>query len=260
MRKFIFDVDGTLTPSRGKIHDNFFPYMMYLSSKYDVYLVTGSDRQKTIDQIGEELYNNCKRVYNCSGSDVYEKDMNVYRDDWELPEKVENFLMDELAYSCFPIRNGNHIERRPGGVNFSILGRNEDTMLGREEYVKWDNERLEREDIADRIKNQFSDITVAIGGQTGLDIGPKGADKSQILRDFSKDDEIHFFGDMMEEGQNDYSLATAVVDNMFGTSYFVGNWKETWNKLIELDQNEERGEILVNRYIPNSKFVITSHI
>ena len=60
MRKFIFDVDGTLTPSRGKIHDDFFPYMMHFSCKYDVYLVTGSDRQKTIDQIGEELYNNCK--------------------------------------------------------------------------------------------------------------------------------------------------------------------------------------------------------
>ena len=41
---------------------------------------------------------------------VYEKDKNVYRDEWELPKKVERFLEDELAYSCFPIRNGNHIE------------------------------------------------------------------------------------------------------------------------------------------------------
>jgi len=259
MRKFIFDVDGTLTPSRGKINPTFFPFMMHFSCVNDVYLVTGSDRQKTIEQVGEELYNNCKRVYNCSGSDVYEKDVNVYRDDWKLPKKVERFLEDELAYSCFPIRNGLHIEHRPGGVNFSILGRGKDPSVGRMEYMEWDSERLEREDIAERIRNQFPELTVALGGQTGLDIGPKGADKSQILRDFTKDDEIHFFGDRMDPNGNDYSLATAVVD-MSGTSYFVGNWRETWSKLIELEHAEKLHEIVINRYIPNSKFVITSPI
>ena len=140
------------------------------------------------------------------------------------------FLQDELAYSCFPIRTGLHIERRPGGVNFSILGRGEDPNFGREEYMKWDKERLERQDIADRIRNQFLELTVALGGQTGLDIGPQGSDKSQILRDFSKDDEIHFFGDMMKEGQNDYSLAKAVQE-MGGYSYHVKDWKDTESKI-----------------------------
>ena len=129
-----------------------------------------------------------------------------------------------MDYSQFPIRNGNHIERRPGGVNFSILGRDEDPMLGREEYIKWDKERLEREDIADRLKNQFSDLNVQIGGQTGLDISNK--DKSQILRDFSVDDEIHFFGDMMKEGENDYPLGKAVQE-MGGYSHCVKDWKDT---------------------------------
>ena len=227
MRKYIFDVDGTLTPSRKKIEHEFWaPFLIFCRNNH-VSLVTGSDRQKTLEQLGLDICYTAKRVYNCSGSDVYERNVNVYRDDWELPKKVENFLMDELAYSCFPIRNGNHIEKRPGGVNFSILGRDNDPMLGREEYIKWDKERLEREDIADRIRNQFPDLTVALGGQTGLDIGPLGSDKSQILRDFSKDDDIHFFGDMMQEGQNDYPLAMAIVNNMMGTAYSVEDWKET---------------------------------
>ncbi len=230
MKKFIFDVDGTLTPSRGKIDQDFLQFMLFFSGKNDVYLVTGSDRSKTLEQVGLDLYNSCKRVYNCSGSDVYEADKNVYRDDWELSKEVEMFLQDELAYSCFPIRTGLHIERRPGGVNFSILGRGEDPNFGREEYMKWDKERLERQDIADRIRNQFLELTVALGGQTGLDIGPKGSDKSQILRDFSKDDEIHFFGDMMKEGQNDYSLAKAVQE-MGGYSYHVKDWKDTESKI-----------------------------
>ena len=226
MKKFIFDVDGTLTPSRKEIEHEFWAPFLIFCRHNDVYLVTGSDRQKTLEQLGLDICYTAKRVYNCSGSDVYERDVNVYRDDWELPKKVENFLMDELAYSCFPIRNGLHIERRPGGVNFSILGRGKDPSDGRAEYIKWDKERLEREDIADRIRNQFPNLTVALGGQTGLDIGPLGSDKSQILRDFSEDDELYFFGDRIEKGGNDYSLGQAVKERG-GYTYHVNNWTDT---------------------------------
>ena len=231
MKKFIFDVDGTLTPSRKKITPEFFDEFFQFTEENDVYLVTGSDRDKTLEQITPEIYNNCKRVYNCSGSDVYEGDKNVYRDDWELPEKVERFLQDELDFSQFPIRNGNHIERRPGGVNFSILGRDKDPMLGREEYVKWNKIHSERRFIALRILDMFPDLTVALGGQTGIDIGPLGADKSQILRDFTADDEIRFFGDRMESGGNDHSLGEA-VKKMGGFTYNVDSYKDTRDVII----------------------------
>ena len=230
MRKFIFDVDGTLTPSRKKIKHEFWAPFLIFCRHHDVYLVTGSDRQKTLEQLGLDICYTAKRVYNCSGSDVYERDVNVYRDDWELPKKVENFLIDELAYSCFPIRNGLHIERRPGGVNFSILGRGKDPSVGRAEYMKWDKERLEREDIADRIRNQFPELTVALGGQTGLDIGPLGSDKSQILRDFSNDDQLYFFGDRTEKGGNDYTLSQS-IKKMGGVTYPVNTWKDTFKIL-----------------------------
>ena len=232
MKKFIFDVDGTLTPSRSPIDPEFRIFMLKFAWENDVYFVTGSDRQKTLEQVGEDLYNNCKRVYNCSGSDVYEGDKNVYRDDWELPKEVESFLYDELDYSQFMIRNGNHIERRPGGVNFTILGRAEDPFIGRDRYVEWDRQTNERQDIAERIRNQFPDLTVAVGGQTGLDIGPKGADKSQILRDFSEDDELYFFGDRTEKGGNDYTLAEG-VKSRGGKSYKVDTWKDTQKLLDE---------------------------
>ena len=98
MKKFIFDVDGTLTPSRQKISPDFISLFHDFVRKEKVYLVTGSDRAKTLEQVTPEIYNSCQRVYNCSGSDAYDKDVNVYRDDWELPKKVERFLEDELAY------------------------------------------------------------------------------------------------------------------------------------------------------------------
>ena len=226
MKKFIFDVDGTLTSSRCQIDPDFRAFMLKFSWENDVYLVTGSDREKTVEQVGLDIFYTAKRVYNCSGSDVYEKNKNVYRDNWELPLDVEKFLLDELDYSQFPLRNGNHIERRPGGVNFSILGRDEDPMLGRSEYIEWNERTNERVDIADRLRNQFPDLSVALGGQTGIDIGPKGADKSQILRDFSDDDELYFFGDRIEEGGNDYSLAEEVKKRN-GYTYHVRNYNET---------------------------------
>ena len=199
--------------------------MIKFCCTYDVYLVTGSDRAKTVEQVGLDVYNRSIRVYNCSGADVYEKDVNVYKSDWKISDEVKKFLRDELDYSQFPIRCGNHIEERPGGINFSILGRGEGVNLAdREEYVKWDRNTGERILIADRLKNQFPDLNVQIGGQTGLDISD--SDKSQILRDFNSEDEIHFFGDMMEEGQNDYPLAKA-VNELNGHTYHVKDWNHT---------------------------------
>ena len=231
MKKYIFDIDGTLTPSRMQIDPDFRAFMLIFSWEHDVYLVTGSDRKKTIEQVGDDLYNRAKRVYNCSGSDVYEGDKNVYRDDWQLPFEVEKFLHDEMDYSQFPIRNGNYIEHRPGGVNFTILGRDKDPFNGRKEYIEWDKRTNERADIADRIRNAFPGLSVAVGGQTGIDIGPSGSDKSQILRDFSQDDQIHFFGDRMEKGGNDHSLAMVIQNLSMGEIHPVNRWEDTWELL-----------------------------
>ena len=230
MKKFIFDIDGTLTLSRQQIDTSFEAYMIVFCCKYPVYLVTGSDRQKTIDQIGLDICFRAEKVYNCSGADAYKRDTNVYRSSWELPDNVEKFLKDELDYSQFPIRNGVHIERRPGGVNFSILGRGEGE--GREEYVKWDRRKNERKDIADRLKNQFPNLEVQIGGQTGLDLAAEGRNKSQILRDFQWYHELHFFGDMMEDGENDYPLAYS-VEKWGGHTYAVKDYEETWKLLSQ---------------------------
>ena len=224
MKVFIFDVDGTLTPSRKQIDSAFFAEFLIFCCKFDVYLVTGSDRDKTVEQVGLDIYNRCKRVFNCSGADIYDGNNSVYRSDWKPSDELISFLNDELDHSTFPIRTGNHIEHRPGGINFSILGRGEDNMKGRDEYVKWDRNTAERITIADRIKNQFPNLNVQIGGQTGLDISD--SDKSQIIKYFSFNDEIHFFGDMMEEGQNDYPLAKAVQERC-GKTYNVKNWEET---------------------------------
>ena len=229
MKKYIFDVDGTLTPSRKQIDSKFWTFFLKFCCSNDVYLVTGSDREKTVEQLGLDICYRAKRVYNCSGCDVYERDVNIYRDTWKPSDEVRQFLQDELDYSQFRIRTDPHIEERPGCINFSILGRGAN-WTEREVYKEWDKDEHEREMIARRFNERFPDLHATVGGQTGLDIAPLGRDKSQILRDFSEDDELHFFGDKMEEGGNDYSLAVE-VEKRGGLSYNVEDFKDTWKLL-----------------------------
>ena len=229
MKKYIFDVDGTLTPSRKQIDHSFWAFFLKFCCSNDVYLVTGSDREKTVDQLGLDICYRSKRVYNCSGCDVYERDVNVYRDTWKPSDEVRQFLQDELDYSQFRIRTDPHIEERPGCINFSILGRGAN-WEERETYVQWDKDEHERLLIAKRFNERFPDLHATVGGQTGLDIAPHGRDKSQILRDFNEDDELHFFGDRCEEGGNDHSLAVE-VEKRGGLYYNVEDFKETWKLL-----------------------------
>tara|TARA_Y100000114_G_C11660116_1_gene278610 strand:- start:59 stop:766 length:708 start_codon:yes stop_codon:yes gene_type:complete len=234
MKKFIFDVDGTLTPSRKPMDISFMAWFIIFECKYPVYLVTGSNREKTIDQIGLDVYNRSKRVYNCAGNDIYERDNLVYRNPWTLPEDARRFLQDELDYSQFRIRTGTHIEYRPGCVNFSILGRGAN-FEEREVYKEWDKDNHERLEIARRFNSQFPELHAFVGGETGVDISSKGSDKGQIIRDFSFDDELHFFGDRMDESGNDFPLALA-VQNRGGFTYHVKNWEDTRTRLEEFTE------------------------
>ena len=227
--KYIFDVDGTLTPSRQKIDPNFLIFFNSFALANEVYLVTGSDRDKTIEQITHLLYCNCKRVYNCAGNDVYEGDLSVYRNDWTLPTDAAQHLLEELETSRFPVRTGTHIEERPGCINFSILGRGAN-QTERLVYSDWDSIKEERKGIAERFNDKFPELYALVGGVTGVDISTKGSDKGQIIRDFP-DGDLVFFGDRMEEGGNDRPLADAITDNKLGMVVTVTDWKDTWNKL-----------------------------
>ena len=227
---FLFDVDGTLTPSRQKIDKEFSKFFSNFCKNNKVYLVTGSDRDKTVAQLGKTLYNKTKRVYNCSGNSVWEKTKNVYTSEWSLPDDARTYLNLELNASKFTPKTGVHIEKRPGCVNFSIVGRKA-TLEERQLYVTWDCRHEERDVLARNIRRLFPDLSVTIGGETGIDIAPKGHDKSQILQDFETHDTITFFGDKTFVGGNDYSIAHTIITKELGTVHQVSDYNETWDIL-----------------------------
>jgi phosphomannomutase len=233
MNKFIFDVDGTLTPSRQKINPEFKDFFTEFCRENEVYLVTGSDYAKTQEQLGDYLLRWPVFVYACSGNDVWAKGERIRNKEWTLPEEHRALLQSWLEVSRFPLRTGTHFEDRPGTCNFSVVGRGA-TLGERNLYVKHDQEHRERETIALQFNSLYGDtITAKIGGETGIDIYPVGWDKSQILADFALEDKIYFFGDRMEVGGNDFPLKIA---NFKGHNFQVKDWQDTWERLGYLQE------------------------
>ena len=231
MTKYIFDVDGTLTPSRCEIDIEFRRWFSRFAEENDVYLVTGSDRKKTIEQVGELIYNRAKKVYQCSGNDVWIKEARIKTVDFNISEELEEALMQKVSSSEFYEKTGKHIEKRDGLVNFSICGRGCSTQT-REMYKQWDEDKQERFSLVEKLNCKWEDYEFKVAGETGIDITPKGSNKSQILTDFSDYDTIWFFGDKTSFGGNDHEIAVAVSDRLgINRVFTVDSWQDTWNIL-----------------------------
>lgn len=224
----IFDVDGTLTPTRAKIDEQFRQWLL-TEMPFPFVLITGSDAPKTREQVGDELYESTT-VYNCTGNHIFEKGVEIYRSAWAASEDLEHLLLRELGLSSWQERTGRHIESRVGMCNFSIVGRNatKEQRLAYYEYDKTVNERVR---IAERIMSEFADVEASVAGETGIDIYQRGTGKSQLIKYVADQAPLVFFGDRMDPAGNDYGLAEAIKANGLGRSYSVRYWQETWDIL-----------------------------
>lgn len=219
---FVFDVDGTLTPSRDKIDPKFHDFFLNLCNKQTVFIVTGSDYAKTEEQLGHDICYDVEGVFNCSGNMLTRRNVVMYTNDFELTQDELDILDEEQKKSGFTVRTGNHIEKRLGAVNFSIVGRNA-TPVERQQYKVWDEATNERVEICRRLNRLFTRLECVIGGETGIDIFIKGNDKSQIAKYVKP---FVFFGDKCEVGGNDHSIFTVA-----NQAYQVRDWQETYRIL-----------------------------
>jgi phosphomannomutase len=219
---FVFDVDGTLTPSRKSIDPKFAEWFLDFTKKNKVYLVSGSDYAKTLEQLGETICNNVAGVYSCAGNALYVNGQEVYSNSFDLTDIEYSFLEKLLELSAYPERTGQHIEMRLGLCNFSIVGRGA-THEQRQAYVQYDNAINERKNLAELINTQFPRLEATVAGETGIDIYLVGKDKSQIADIVSP---FVFFGDKIEIGGNDYSIALRAKK-----FYKVESWEDTFSIL-----------------------------
>ena len=226
---YVFDVDGTLTPSRLKMDVEFEKFFRNWIKNKNVYLLTGSDHDKTIEQVGVNIWKEVTESHQCGGNVVFRQGDMIEVSKLQPSKSLLDTCKNLIDISNYSVKAGNHIEERVGLLNISVVGRN-CTQKQREEYYEWDKINKEREFICQAINKMFPELEASAGGQISVDIHKFGKNKSQIRRKIEGD--IWFFGDKTMEGGNDYPIANVLKepDKVFQ----VDDWEHTYKLLKEI--------------------------
>jgi len=232
----IFDVDGTLTGSRRRMHEDFARFFKSVCQNYQVFLVSGSDMPKLEEQLPAEIFKMVAGTFTCSGNEMMVDGQAVYRMEHLFPDEVTGFLAKFVDSSRYPVRTGNHIEARTGTLNVSVVGRNADPKQ-RMAYFTHDKGSGERQKLIAEIMQHFPDYEANVGGQISVDVTPRGWNKSRVFDELTRrypGRKIAFFGDNMHTGGNDRPLGDAVKNGSSENKVFpVEDHYDTWKILQE---------------------------
>ena len=86
---YIFDVDGTLTKSRNTMDLGFAQFFSDFTERNRVWLISGSDKDKTIEQVGGNIWHKVERAYQCSGNQLYQDGKLIKENEFKLVAQVE---------------------------------------------------------------------------------------------------------------------------------------------------------------------------
>lgn len=211
----LFDVDGTLTPSRKSISPDMKNLLLKLREKVVVGIVGGSDMAKQREQLGVDVLEWVDYSFSENGLIAYEGQKQIHERSILVElgndklKNIVNFALHYIADLDIPVKRGTFVEYRTGMLNLCPIGRN-CSQKERDEFYAYDQEHKIRETFAKVLREKFADyeLTFAIGGQISLDVFPKGWDKTYCLRHLEGKNfkEIHFFGDKTEPGGNDHEI------------------------------------------------------
>lgn len=227
MTTLIFDVDGVICDRGKKIDPEFREWLKdYLKDK-KFHWVTGSIKDRTVEQIGQDLYDMCPLSFHCLGNQIWLQDHEVLINQFTLTKDESDVLLEFIENSVFPYKIGQHIEQRKGSINFSIPGRLAQEQ-DRQEYIKFDNEHNERISIVKKIEETFPRLHAYVGGDVSIDICLKHCNKGQVISWIGNP--AIFFGDRMDQYGIDVPLRDCVSDYI----HIKNGYKETWEILKSL--------------------------
>ncbi|XP_012940547.1 phosphomannomutase [Aplysia californica] len=214
---YLFDVDGTLTPSRNKVTAEVREFLSQLKEKVLIGVVGGSDLVKIAEQMGgnDYLKNEFDYVFAENGLVAFKGEVQIGQQNLkafvgdELLQKLINFALGYMSKLVLPCKRGTFIEFRSSMINICPVGRS-CSQEERNQFAQFDQENNIRQAFVDALRKEFPDsgLEFAIGGQISIDVFPIGWDKRYCLQYLEKDGikTIHFFGDKTGKGGNDHEL------------------------------------------------------
>ncbi len=222
----IFDLDGTLAPSKSSMSKEVADLIVQLLQTKQVAIISGGGFPQFQTQFITSLPHTSEFFTNLfllptSGTRMY-----IWRGDWveqysEQLSKIErervilalNNALKIIGYISPQQTYGQLIEDRGSQITFSALGQ----QAPLEKKKAWDPTREKREKIVAILKEKIPEFDARIGGTTSVDITKRGVNKAYGIRkleDILKltPDDIIFVGDALFHGGNDYPARATGVD------------------------------------------------
>ncbi len=225
MKKLIiFDLDGTLAPSKGTIDTEMGTLLTALIAVVKVAIISGGGWSQFETQVLGRLPQGANisnlSILPTSGTIFYQ-----YKDGWhELysenlndtqKQKITNALKAAVASSGFAATKtwGDTIEDRGSQITYSALGQ----QAPLDEKSKWDPDFAKRQKIKALLDVTLPDFSVRLGGTTSIDVTLPGIDKAYGIRKLRDTlvitiAEMIYVGDALFPGGNDFpARSTGVV-------------------------------------------------
>jgi len=222
----VFDLDGTLAPSKSAIDDEMGSLLRGLLDVEKVAIISGGDFPQFQEQVLGHLppgSNVAKlSILPTSGTKYFTYDgqwRKLYSDDLTDDEKrkIEDALNQAVTQSGFQPQEswGERIEDRGTQITYSALGQ----QAPLEAKAKWDPDFAKRQKIKSILDGLLPNFSVRLGGTTSIDVTRPGIDKAygiRKLRDVLNIPiaQMLFIGDALFPGGNDYPAKEAGADSI----------------------------------------------
>ncbi len=247
----VFDIDGTLTPSKAPADKEMIELLLSLLDKKSVAIIGGGKYSLFQEQLADQMPKSDKRLeklylfptnstafyrFNGEWNKVYSYELSN-----EEKEKINEAFKEtfnKVNYQSPEKTYGVVIEDRGTQISFSPLGQEVVAMLGEKQGValkeewnkKYDPLRQKMRDILQELLPEFE---VRAGGLTTIDITRKGIDKAYGVRQIAKQlgfeiEDMLFVGDAIYPGGNDYAALQTGID------YFKVNNPSDTKELIRV--------------------------
>ena len=218
IKAMIFDLDGTLTPSKQVMLPEIARVFARLTRVLPTGVISGGSFRQFSHQLLEPLSSQDfspqqLHLLPTCGTRYY-----LFADgDWKAqyvlkmaPEQVQKarIVIEDVArslgYWCEDPA-GEIIENRGSQLTYSALGQ----QAAREAKDAWDPSGVKRAELAARAGKLLPELTVLSGGSTSVDITMRGIDKAYgvekfLARTALKPAEVLFVGDRLDPDGNDY--------------------------------------------------------
>ena len=217
----VFDLDGTLAPSKSEMDSEMSDLLCRLLSRYYVAVISGGSYTQFERQFLTSF--SCAAdpgtlfLQPTSGAMMYVFDgtqwvqtyaKTLSREQKKRIREAFEVAYRETGYAPSDLADGEIIEDRETQMTFSALGQK--APLSEKEV--WDPDMAKRRRIKAVLDPILSDeFEVSIGGTTSIDVTQKGITKAFGIRTLSEtlgipEEKMLFVGDALEEGGNDAAV------------------------------------------------------